>query len=162
MENVALVAFGDPNQALPAIHVGRKLFEKILKFLHGKRPFALKRKRLETVRRQMGAIGHMRTAGMELMGFVISLEGFGRLRHGNRENAIRLEQSDTEDERERDPALGCAHHARLRVDPADRRLNRSQRGSAGEVALVEQNDVAVTKLVARSLARGRSRRHRQR
>ena len=42
MENVALVAFGDPNQALPAIHVGRKLFEKILKFLHGKGPFALK------------------------------------------------------------------------------------------------------------------------
>src|SRR5262249_410904 len=100
----------------------------------------------------MIAIGGVRAAGMELVGFVLGLEGFGRRRRRNAEKAIRLEQSDTEDERERDPALGCAHHARLRVDPADRRLNRSQRVGAGEVALVEQNDVAVTKLVARSLA----------
>ena len=42
MENVAFVAFGDPDQAFRAIDVGRKLFEKILKFLHGKGPFALK------------------------------------------------------------------------------------------------------------------------
>ena len=63
-----------------------------------------------------------------------------------------MEQSDAEDEREGDPALGCAQHARLRLDPADRVLGRSQRVGADEVALVEQNDVAVTKLIARSLA----------
>src|SRR4029077_7619450 len=57
MENVAFVAFGDPHEALGAIDVVRKLLEKVLKFLHGKGPLALKRKGLETVRRQMIAIG---------------------------------------------------------------------------------------------------------
>ena len=65
MENVALVAFGDPNQAFRAIDVMRKLLEKVLKFLHGKGPFALERNGLETVRRQMIASAGMPPARIE-------------------------------------------------------------------------------------------------
>ena len=151
---VALVAFGDPNQPFGAIDVVRKLLEKVLKFLHGKGPRALKRNGLETVRRQMIAIGGMPAAGVELIAFVICVQRFGRSgrRSGNGEKKIRLEQSDAEDKRKRDPALGCAHHPRLRLDLPDRGLNPSQLAGANEIALVEQNDVAVTKLIARSLA----------
>src|SRR6266480_2470873 len=152
MENVTFVAFGDPNQALGAINVVRKLLEKGLKLLHGKGPLALKRKGLETVPQQMIAIGGMPAAGMELISFLICVEVFGRFGRRNGEKAVRLEQSDAEDERERDPALGCAHHPRLRIDASDRRVNRSQLVGADKVTLVEQNDVAVTELVARSLA----------
>jgi len=53
MENVALVAFGDPKEALGAIDVVRKPLEEVLKSLHSKGSLALKRKGLETVRRQM-------------------------------------------------------------------------------------------------------------
>jgi hypothetical protein len=120
--------------------------------LHGKGPLALKRKGLETVPRQMIAIGGMPAAGMELISFLICVEVFGRFGRRNGEKAVRLEQSDAEDERERDPALGCAHHPRLRIDASDRRVNRSQLVGADKVTLVEQNDVAVTELVARSLA----------
>ena len=149
MENVALVAFGDPNQAFGAIDVVRKLLEKVLKFLHGKGPRALKGNGLETVRRQMIAIGGMPAAGVELIAFVICVQRFGRSRRrsGNGEKTIRLEQSDAEDKRKRDPTLGCAHHPRLRLDLPDRGLNPSQPAGANEIALVEQNDVAVTKLL---------------
>src|SRR5215470_10654943 len=127
MKNVAFIAFGDPNQALGAIDVVRKLLEKVLKSLHGEVPIALKGKGLETIHRQMIAIGGMPTVGIELIGFVMRVEGFARFgrRSRNGENAVRLEQSDAEDERQRDPALGCAHHPRLRLDRADRGLVRS-------------------------------------
>ena len=69
MENVALVALGDPKHALAAVDVVRKPLEEILKSLHGKRPFALKRNGLETVRRQM--IGGMSMAGTPLFALVI-------------------------------------------------------------------------------------------
>ena len=139
MENVAFVAFGDPNQALGAIDVARKLLEKVLKFLHGKGPRALKGNGLETIRRQMIAIGGMPAAGVELIAFVISVQRFGRSgrRSGNGEKTIRLEQSDAEDKRKRDPALGCAHHPRLRLDLPDRGLDPSQLAGADEVALIE-------------------------
>jgi hypothetical protein len=68
------------------------------------------------------------------------------------EKPIRLEQPDAEQERERDPALRRAQDARLRLERADRLLERSQPLVVDEIALVEQNDVAVTELVARSLA----------
>ena len=83
MENIALVAFGDPNQTLRAIDVIRELLEKVLKFLHGKGPLALERKGLETVRRQMIAIAGMPPTGIEPIDFVIGVEGLCRFRRGN-------------------------------------------------------------------------------
>jgi hypothetical protein len=71
MENVALIAFGDPKEALGAIDVVGKPLEEVLKRLHGKRPLALKRKGLETVRRQMVVVGGMLVAAVELLAFVI-------------------------------------------------------------------------------------------
>src|SRR5262249_28485036 len=110
MENVALVTFGDPKQALAAIHVVRKPLEEILKSLHGKGPLALKRKRLETIRRQM--VGGMVVADMDalVIGIELLLACLRRSRIG--EKPIGLEQSDTEHERERDPALRGPHDAR--------------------------------------------------
>ena len=68
MENVAFVAFGDPKEALAAIDVIGKPLEEVLKSLRGKGPLALKRKGLETVRRQMlGGI----VIGVQLLALVI-------------------------------------------------------------------------------------------
>src|SRR2546430_17339142 len=113
MENVAPLAFGDPNQPFGAIDVVRKLLEKVLKFLHGKEPLALKGNGLETVRRQMIAIGGMPAAGGELIAFVIFVQRFGRSRRrsGNGEKTIRLEQSDAGGKGKAHPPLGCGTHS---------------------------------------------------
>ena len=68
------------------------------------------------------------------------------------EKPIGLEQPDAEDERERDATLRRPHDARLRLERADRVFEGLQPLGADEIALVEQNDVAVTELVAGSLA----------
>src|SRR5215831_14060088 len=75
-----------------------------------------------------------------------------RARHRDRRKSIGLEQSDTEDEREGDPALRGPHDARLRLEHPDRLFKRSQPLGAHEIAFVEQNDIAVTKLAAGGLA----------
>jgi hypothetical protein len=73
------------------------------------------------------------------------------------EKPIRLEQPDAEQERERDPALGRAQDARLRLERADRVLERPQPLGVHQIALVEQNDVAVTEPVARGRDKNRRR-----
>lgn len=154
MEHVALVVLGDPNKPLAAIDVVRKLFEKLLKFPHGKRPLALKREGFETVQSQMTA-NAMLVAGMAVPGAVHCggrLIACGRsFRIG--EKSIGLEQPGTQHEGKRDPALRGANNARLRIDRADRVLEGLQPVGADQVALVEQNNVAMTELVARGRAR---------
>jgi len=68
MENVAFVVLGDPKQALATVDILREALEEILKSLRGKGPFALKRKSLEPVRRQM--IGSMLMPGVPLLALV--------------------------------------------------------------------------------------------
>src|SRR5262249_55989417 len=68
------------------------------------------------------------------------------------EKSIGLEQSDTEDERQGCPTLRRPHDARLRLDRPERLFKDSQPLRACEIALFEQNDIAVTELAASSLA----------
>jgi hypothetical protein len=69
MENVALVAFGDPKETLAPVDVIRKPLEEILKSMYGEGPLALERERLETVRAQMAVAGTV-VAGRNLVAAV--------------------------------------------------------------------------------------------
>jgi hypothetical protein len=81
---------------------------------------------------------------------VSAVTGVRMLRSG--EESIRLEHADAEDERERQAALRGADDARVLLHAPDAFLERVQPPRVDQVALVEQDDVAVTQLIARSLA----------
>ena len=68
------------------------------------------------------------------------------------EEPIRLEQADAEDEWERQAALRGADDARVLLHAADAVLERMQLPRVDQVALVEQDHIAVAQLIVRSLA----------
>jgi hypothetical protein len=81
---------------------------------------------------------------------VFAVTGVRMLRSG--EEPIRLEQADAEDERERQTALRGADDARVLLHASDALLERVQPPRIDQVAFVEQDDIPVAQLIARSLA----------
>src|SRR5262249_34028364 len=142
VEDIAFVALLHPEEALGAIDVLGQPLEEALEFAHGERTLAAERQRLETVSHQMPVLVLLVIVGVLARAFA-----FGPIV----EEAIRLKQANAEDEGEHDLALGRAQDARTRRQRADFRLERRQPRAVDEIALVEQNDVAVAELIARRL-----------
>ncbi len=131
VENVTLVALRDPKQPLGAEDTLRESFQEALEPVDGEGPVAPKRERRKAFRCRV--IVPMVVSAFAPVALVI---------------AVRLKQADAQDQRKRHLAARGAHDARMLRDDADLLRDGIHIMRGDEVALVEQNDVAVDELVA--------------